>query len=396
MPTHNRKHILILGLVLAALIGIAPRTADGCDIPLFRYALERWEPYPYELLIFHEGDLPEALSQALDEIQERPLNLVAWLIDIHQENMHEELQKVWDREQEGATLPWGVARFPFPFRENVRDHTVWSGTLDAPTLWGLVDSPARRTVAEHILKGTSAVWIFIDGEDAEVNEAKYKVLRDRLEWIEQVAELPELALAEAERGAMSEDSEAYVPLKIDFEIVRVDPNDPAESFFVRMLRLAETEVEPEEFIGQPFAAPILGQGRAIWALIGDRIVNHMIDDACQLVLWPPDPSMIHIHHEADTAPPLHHGVDMLIQADWYGGVGNLLSIPTEAPALVGTAFTEEDLGKLAEQQADGAEPADEAEPSRHAPVGWWVAGTLAILLGIVAIASVKILSSKET
>ena len=45
----NRIALLLLAGLLAA------PSARACSIPVFRYALEKWAPSKYELIIFHQG-----------------------------------------------------------------------------------------------------------------------------------------------------------------------------------------------------------------------------------------------------------------------------------------------------------------------------------------------------
>ncbi len=350
------------------------RSVRACEIPVFRYALERWEPYPYEILVFHEGPLPDDVRSSLEAMQEQPLNVSVWLTDVGQEDMHEELKKVWLAEKNGATLPWGVARYPYPFWNNVKTNTLWRGPFSAEAARLLTDSPARRAVAEHILKGASAVWVFVEGSDAAENDAKHKVLQERLDWVLSVAELPDLALEEASQGEMAEGQPGYVPLKIAFEIVRVRRDDPVERFFVDSL--LNLEKDHEDFRDKPFAFPIFGQGRALWALIGDGIASATIDDACAFLLGPC----------SCTIKDLNPGVDMLVLADWYGGVSNLLSVSSEAPALVGLTLPDE--GAPDDTDAD-------AESGREIPVGLVAAVTLFALMLAAVLFGRKALGNRE-
>ena len=371
------RRFSILPALAAAMLGLALWTPSvrACNIPVFRYALERWEPYPYETLVFYDQTLPEPLRQTFEALENRPVNLSVWLVDINQEDMHEELKKVWAREKSRAVLPWGVVRYPYPYWNNVKTNTLWTGTVEPATLWQLVDSPARRTVAEHILKGVSTVWIFIEGDDPSENDAKADILRKRLDWVRQVAELPDIAIQEVEQGEMAKDAPGHVPLKIAFEIVRLQRDDPAEQFLIHAL--LNIEKDYKDFKDKPFAFPIFGQGRALWGLIGDGIADAMIDDASAFLLGAC----------SCTIKDLNPGVDMLIQADWYGGVSNLLSVASEAPTLSGMA-------PPPETAADGETAEPETAP--ELPLGLVVGGTLAILLVVVALISIKALKQNNT
>ena len=44
-----------VALVLVAVV------AEACSVPVFRYALERWQADPYEVFVFHRGPLTLSL-----------------------------------------------------------------------------------------------------------------------------------------------------------------------------------------------------------------------------------------------------------------------------------------------------------------------------------------------
>ncbi len=58
----------MLGLGIALGIGAI---AAACNVPVFRYALERWHPDPYRATLFHRGQLTEA-QQAMVRPWEQP------------------------------------------------------------------------------------------------------------------------------------------------------------------------------------------------------------------------------------------------------------------------------------------------------------------------------------
>ncbi len=380
MKNPSRSNFLLV-LIAAALAGLAAGRARACDIPVFRYALERWEPYYYETVIFHDEPLSAAMLETLEKIQERPVNMQFTLVDLGQDSMHEDIRSLWENEKAQATSPWAVTRYPFDEWRTVATNHLWSGALEESALWRIVDSPARRTLAEHLLQGVSAVWVLIEGDDPDRNDAAYAALRERLQWIEKEAELPELAVRAAAEGALGSEAEGYVPLKIDFETMRLSRDNAQETFFVNSL--LRTEFDHEDFESEPFAFPVFGQGRAIWGLIGDGINERMIDEACAFILGP-------CSCQVKAQNP---GTDMLIQADWYGGVANLLSIPSTAPTLVGTALTEEDLAAVAGPESEKADTEDPA--INGAPIGRLVAAVLGILLVAVTLVTVKLLQRPE-
>ena len=75
---HPSARFLLIGILL--LIGFqVPLSA--CDVPVYRYALERWEASLYQAIIFHQGPLSAEhtkLLKYLDSLgndEKRPVNI---------------------------------------------------------------------------------------------------------------------------------------------------------------------------------------------------------------------------------------------------------------------------------------------------------------------------------
>src|SRR5688572_27115298 len=60
---------LRLPLAVVALFALVA-VAGACTIPVFRYALERWELTPYEVLVFHDAPLPAATEKYLTRLNQ--------------------------------------------------------------------------------------------------------------------------------------------------------------------------------------------------------------------------------------------------------------------------------------------------------------------------------------
>ncbi|HVR74728.1 MAG TPA: hypothetical protein VMT52_10370, partial [Planctomycetota bacterium] len=55
----HARHRVRQAILLTAALGAGPAgsTAHACQVPVFRYALERWESSPYEVVLLHVGPL---------------------------------------------------------------------------------------------------------------------------------------------------------------------------------------------------------------------------------------------------------------------------------------------------------------------------------------------------
>src|SRR4051812_44858004 len=75
-----RRPCLLLPLLLAA----SARPAAACSVPVFRYALERWEPAPCEAFVYHRA-APDAAARRLPadlSDRDRPANLTLQTVDL--------------------------------------------------------------------------------------------------------------------------------------------------------------------------------------------------------------------------------------------------------------------------------------------------------------------------
>src|SRR5262245_34589200 len=92
----------------AVLLLLLAGSATACNVPVFRYALERWPADPYEIVLFHHGPL-SAAEQALAARLEKHANLTLERADVTR--LNGELQKLYE-EQKKPELPWLVVRYP--------------------------------------------------------------------------------------------------------------------------------------------------------------------------------------------------------------------------------------------------------------------------------------------
>ena len=76
MNSITRVSILISCLYLLAI-----SLLEACQVPVFRYALERWSADKYELAVFSNGQITKAQQLLIDEVG-NDVNLEVAVIDI--------------------------------------------------------------------------------------------------------------------------------------------------------------------------------------------------------------------------------------------------------------------------------------------------------------------------
>lgn len=231
---------VIFGIMLRVFVFLlAATSAFACSVPVFRYALEHWEADAYRVTAPVGAKLPE--------------NYVVTT----------------------GTEPKIELRQPKSARN---DTVIWSAPFSDANVAVLVDSPARKEIAERLGNGESAVWVFLESGDATKDAAAVKTLEERLDYLGGVMNLPKLDDQDIKNGLVSIPGDG---LRLAFSIVKVKRDDPAEAAFVAMLLASEEDLRG---FNEPMAFPIFGQGRALYALVGKGIRTETIDEAAQFLI----------------------------------------------------------------------------------------------------------------
>ena len=280
-----------LALLSGFLFGAASFVC--ADWPLFRFALERWPAEDYEVVVFHRGPLESEEQECVDLLKDSPsrlgANVAVATVDVLNP-MEDPMQTLWNA-QTNALSPWLVVRAP---KSDENTPPVCVGALKLETIKTLLDSPARRKIAEGLLRGDSAVWVLLECGDAMLDEAAVDVLSAALKELEQQLPLPAPAPGDPP-------SQSPLPLRVAFSLVRVTRNDPAEALFVNLLLHGEPLSA-----SKPVAFPVFGRGRALAPLAGRHLDEASIEQACVLLVGG-------CSRETKESPP---GKNLLLAANW--------------------------------------------------------------------------------
>ncbi|MFO1482929.1 MAG: hypothetical protein U1F71_06130 [Verrucomicrobiaceae bacterium] len=211
----------------------------ACSVPVFRYALEHWDADAYRVTAPAGAKVPENFVVAT------------------------------------GTEPKIELRQP---KSSRNDAVIWSAPFSEANVAVLIDSPARKEIAERLGNGESAVWVLLESGDATKDAAALKTLEDRLDYLGGVMNLPKLDDQDIKNGLVSIPGDG---LRLAFSVVKVKRDDPAEAAFVAMLLASEEDLRG---FNEPMAFPIFGQGRALYALVGKGIRAETIDEAAQFLI----------------------------------------------------------------------------------------------------------------
>jgi hypothetical protein len=203
--------------------------AGACTIPVFRYALDRWEADPFELALPETVAADTGVANLLRPLRASGVANLRFLTDIS------------IAEPELRTARQG-------------GQVVWSGALGEESLGLLLDSPGRRELTARILAGESVVWV-VAHDGSETGEVER--ISKRLAFLQQVAALPL-------QDPNDPDSRLGPgpPLLLKFTVLPLRRDEPAEAVLLRMLAGPGTGIDPGT---TSFAAAVFGRGRVLGA-----------------------------------------------------------------------------------------------------------------------------------
>jgi hypothetical protein len=261
------------GLLILFTAALIQAQTCACTIPVFRYALDRWETDRFQLIVPASTSPNDPVADLL-----RPL-----------------------RANGKANLDITTAREPAVTQATLldsktRQQNLWSGSLDKASLDAVLNSPGRQKILQHILAGDSVIWVIVSDGSPEM-EAEAGRIEKRLRFLENVASLPI-------QDPNDPDSQLGPgpALMLKFTTLRIDAKDPAEQILVSMLAGPEGRIAR----GQAFAAPVFGRGRVLgaWPL-------QQLDDATL-----EESSMFLVGRCSCRVKNENPGWDLLLNVDW--------------------------------------------------------------------------------
>ncbi|MFT5466319.1 MAG: hypothetical protein ACI8UO_001418 [Verrucomicrobiales bacterium] len=335
-------------------------TGFACQVPVFRFALERWEADAYMVVIS-----PAAADGKLSAEEQSVVDfLEASQVDAAR------AANIMVRVDDQATAEdAGKIRLFYPNRiRGVEVAPIWTGDATKANAEKIVDSPARREIVKRILDGHSSTWLLLRSGSPEKDETAMKELAEFSEEAKKSLKIPEgvvtqeVALEGDFTGNPDNILRSEVPLKIEFSAMAIDRTDPAEEVFIQMLVNLEDDLN--EYEKEPMVFPVFGRGRVLEPLIGlginrDNALDYStyLCGACSCEVKDQNP-----------------GMDLVIGANWDEALeGNTVVIDKILPPLTGTAalIAAVQPGEAAENTASievGVTPEPEIEEVKVAAV----------------------------
>ncbi len=258
-----------------------------CNVPVFRYALERWPSDDYQLVVYHQGALNAADQRRLNDLQQavawkeskvpgpasKGINLQVYQIDVDSSSEAKDVEPSQLRERWKAELSSKSLKTPYvELRTGIvvgKRLTIWQGPLEALDMPSLLQSPIRTQVAKRLLKGDAVVWLVLRSKDQSKHRALTEMLRQKNKSLSGEVELPD--------GIGLPGSELYsdVPLLLDFTVVELDRDDKQETILINLIKALDQEAFERD---EPIMMPVFGRGRALEVVPASRVDEGLIGD----------------------------------------------------------------------------------------------------------------------
>ena len=314
----------VLFFLMTAVMGSL--SLDACDVPVFRYALERWLPDTYIVYVLFDAPLNKEESAAVELLRSsaggagaRPnLNVVE--VDVSK-GIPDEVKPLLEGMQD-QTLPCMALRYPKAVGYN---QALRRELLTTENARKLLESPLRRKIAGRIISGDAAVWVLLESGNRKLDNAAADSLNATFAALKKHFLLSgrDIARNVSTLSGDGLNQSNTAGWKISFSLVRLPRGSADESLLETLLMHSEPDLV--EYSTFPMAFPVFGRGRVLYALVGQGITGANISKSC---LFMTEGCSCEVKE-------LNPGVDLLLTADWERGIGESWINASETPPLAG-------------------------------------------------------------
>jgi len=259
-------------------------------VPVFRYSLQSWDPNLYDVYVFYKGEFNAQGQDLLGTLYGSLEKGMNW--EVSPINVDEQLPAKFKEIHDQAkirTYPFLVVRYP---NATGPGGTAWAGAMTPENINGLANSQAQQTVIKRLLAGDSGVWVLVESNNKNDNDAAFKALQQHISKAQRELKLQDHLI----QGDEKYDFDVTVPLTLKFSAIRVSAKD----VFGELL-LGTDELKEYADEGHPVAFAVFGRGRVLPGIptADDIKEGSQIQDACKMLAGPVYDPLKENHGRAD-------------------------------------------------------------------------------------------------
>ncbi|MEF8811801.1 MAG: hypothetical protein V5A47_12815 [Bacteroidales bacterium] len=285
-----KKRMKAIIVVMVLLFGA--HSVMSCSVPVFQYAMERWNQSFYDGVLLYKGSLSQEEKETFAEFQEMlskdnsVLNLRIEKLDV--ESNPDQYEQLLQDNKPGK-LPALALWYP---REKGSNKPFWTGPLHMPVLETMMESAKFRELTNHLLEGSPVVWMLVQpAGQTDNNETVVRLKEGISKTVTEMKQNPRFEdLLKSEEGEVS------------FPVVEVSADNAGEAVLLSMI----TGLKEGSGINEPLVIPVFGRGRALTTVSGKDISQESIYNIMRFLMSP-------CACQVKMASP---GTDLLVKANW--------------------------------------------------------------------------------
>ncbi len=250
---NNKTRLLFLFFAFLSTSIIA------CVVPVFRYALERWDAANFPCYIFSQGELTGDAKDAFNILREASTatsrcNISPVLVDINKKQNNPAIRNLINKNK-GKKLP--SLTLCFPGGSSVQGEFL-SATLTSQLAMQITHSPTLNELASRLMTGTTAVFLFVESGDKAKDIGARQMLSMEFSVLKAKLRLPVIT---KEMKPDWFDERRGPKLRIDFSIISISKSNPDEYVLLQTLRKGFPDFGSGK--KDAFIFPVFGQGRCL-------------------------------------------------------------------------------------------------------------------------------------
>ena len=269
MKTSDLKNFLLYSII--ALFFLFKQT-HACDTPVYRYALENWQPDLYHVYVFYQGQLTEPEKQLVDNLNKNSVQYGGYAnyslrtvnfdkISLENNVLTESIGK--------STLPVIAVCYPGIQQSKA---SIWQKPLNESHVKEIVSSPLCTKISNELSYGKTAIWLMLKSGNFEKDNKAQQILEK------------ELGLLYNSINENPTQSTKTDTLKTDYSLILLGQKQANESLLEAMLLYSENDLI--NYTDYPMVFIIFGQGRLLYTLVGDGITKRNIKEAHSILTGP--------------------------------------------------------------------------------------------------------------